>query len=255
MSIFKSYSLSSDQNLRREVSHFPVATYTLINVAVLELDEARADGSDVALLIGESDSASTFRVFQLRICINSRITHSTIQPVHDHSKFHFKRKRSSHQTWENKEQLWSSFFKKIKKVNRIKSFMLFSKSHPLTHTLAPTCSHDTRIRLASLLTWCTSIFLSVLDSFQVCCNLSHPKQTKKSLNSISPSQRLLRFYCFIVKLIKFLPYSSIPLFPYFVQPFITRLLPHNSTLIAHVKVTSQLPSIMANLPASSTEHS
>lgn len=252
MSIFKSYSLSSDQNLWRKVSHFPVATYTLINVAVLELDEARADGSDVALLIGESDSASTFRVFQLRICINSRITHSTIQPVHDHSKFHFKRKRSSHQTWENKEQLWSSFFKKIKKVNRIKSFMLFSKSHPLAHTLAPTCSHDTRIRLASLLNWCTSIFLSVLDSFQVCCNLSHPKQKKKSLNSISPSQRLLRFYCFIVKLIKFLPYSSIPLFPYFVQPFITRLLPHNSTLIAHVKVT--LPTAKYNGQSTCKQH-
>lgn len=67
-------------------------TYTFINVTVLKLNKSSTDGSNVALLIGESDSPSTFWVFEFWICINSCVTHTTIQPVHDHSKFHFKRK-------------------------------------------------------------------------------------------------------------------------------------------------------------------
>ena len=80
---------------------FQYATYAFINITVLKLNEPSTDGSNVALLIGESNSTSTFWIFQLWICINPCITHSTIQPVHDHSKLHWKTKRSAHQMGEN----------------------------------------------------------------------------------------------------------------------------------------------------------
>ena len=96
---------------------FQYATYTFINITVLKLNEPGTDGSNVALLIGESNSTSTFWIFQLWICINPCITHATIQPVHDHSKLHWKR-REVHIKWERTQWINSLkvFFFKWKSI-------------------------------------------------------------------------------------------------------------------------------------------
>lgn len=66
-------------------------TYPFINVIVLELDKASTDSSNVALLIGESHSASTFGVLQLWVCINASIADTSIQTVHNHCQFNCKK--------------------------------------------------------------------------------------------------------------------------------------------------------------------
>lgn len=65
--------------------------YPFVNVIVLELHKASADGCDVALLIGERHSASTFGVLQLWVRINASIADTTVQTVHDHCQFNCKK--------------------------------------------------------------------------------------------------------------------------------------------------------------------
>ena len=52
--------------------------YPFVNVIVLELHKASADGCDVTLLIGECHTAGTFGVLQLGVCINASIADTTI---------------------------------------------------------------------------------------------------------------------------------------------------------------------------------
>ena len=59
-------------------------TYPLVNVCMLQLDKAGADGSNVALLVGEGHTARTFWVLELWVCVNACVAHPSIQPVHDH---------------------------------------------------------------------------------------------------------------------------------------------------------------------------
>jgi len=61
-------------------------SYPLINVAMLQLDESRANGSDVTLLIGEGHSSGPLWVLELRICVNSCVAHSTIEAIHNHGQ-------------------------------------------------------------------------------------------------------------------------------------------------------------------------
>lgn len=68
-----------------------VDAYPFVNVIVLELHKARADGCDVALLIGERHAASTFGVLQLRVRVDAGIADTTIQTVHDHCQFDCKK--------------------------------------------------------------------------------------------------------------------------------------------------------------------
>lgn len=59
----------------------------LIDVPVLELDESGADGCDVALLVTEGDAAGALGILQLRVRVDARVAHATVQAVHDHRKF------------------------------------------------------------------------------------------------------------------------------------------------------------------------
>lgn len=65
--------------------------YPFVNVIVLELHKASADGCDVTLLVGERHAASTFGVLQLWVCIDASIADTTIQTVHDHCQFNCKK--------------------------------------------------------------------------------------------------------------------------------------------------------------------
>lgn len=106
--------------------------------------------------------------------------------------------------------------------------MLFLKSSPFTCILDPTCSHY-RITLVILSAFLLLVFLSILDPSRECCNLSHLNNNKKSLNPVSPFQWLLHFSVPLIDKLLNIFYTP--------QSFTTRLSPHNSTSIAHVKVT------------------
>ena len=62
---------------------------------MLELHEASADGSDVALLIGESHSAGTLGILQLRVRVDASIAHPTVQTIHDHGQLDWKEDKQS----------------------------------------------------------------------------------------------------------------------------------------------------------------
>lgn len=62
--------------------------HPFVDVIVLQLNEASADGSDVALLIGEGHTASSLWVFELRVRVDASIANTSVQPVHNHSQFH-----------------------------------------------------------------------------------------------------------------------------------------------------------------------
>lgn len=65
-------------------------TYALVDVIVLQLHEAGADGSDVGLLVGEGDATGAFRILQLRIGVDSGVADTAVEPVHDHRQLHCK---------------------------------------------------------------------------------------------------------------------------------------------------------------------
>lgn len=60
--------------------------YPLVNVSVLQLDESRADGSNVTLLIGEGHSPRPLGVLELWIGVDSRVAHSAVETIHDHGQ-------------------------------------------------------------------------------------------------------------------------------------------------------------------------
>lgn len=60
--------------------------HPLVDVIVLQLNEASADGSDVALLIGESHTTCALWVFELWVCVDAGVADASIQAVHDHSQ-------------------------------------------------------------------------------------------------------------------------------------------------------------------------
>lgn len=63
-------------------------THPFVDVIVLQLNKASADGSDVALLIGEGHAAGSLWVFELWVRVNASIANTSVQPVHDHSQLH-----------------------------------------------------------------------------------------------------------------------------------------------------------------------
>ena len=65
-------------------------SYSLVDVGVLQLHEASADGSDVALLAAERHSTRSFRVLQLWIGVDSSVAHTAVQTVHDHRQLNWK---------------------------------------------------------------------------------------------------------------------------------------------------------------------
>lgn len=65
-------------------------TYALVNVIVLQLHEAGANGSNVGLLVGEGNTAGALRVLQLRIGVDASIADTAVEPVHDHRQLHCK---------------------------------------------------------------------------------------------------------------------------------------------------------------------
>ena len=68
-----------------------MVAYPFVNVVVLKLHKARTDGCNVALLIGERNTPSTFRVLQLRVRVNASIANTTVQTVHYHCQFNCKK--------------------------------------------------------------------------------------------------------------------------------------------------------------------
>ena len=60
------------------------STHPLVDVAQLQLDEARADRRDVTLLVGEGDAPRPLGVLQLGVGVDARVAHAAVQPVHDH---------------------------------------------------------------------------------------------------------------------------------------------------------------------------
>lgn len=63
-------------------------THPFVDVIVLQLNKASADGSDVALLIGEGHAAGSLWVFELWVRVDASIANTSVQPVHDHSQLH-----------------------------------------------------------------------------------------------------------------------------------------------------------------------
>lgn len=64
--------------------------HPFVDVIVLQLNEASADGSDVALLIGEGHTAGSLWVFELRVGVDASVANTSVQPVHDHSQLHWR---------------------------------------------------------------------------------------------------------------------------------------------------------------------
>lgn len=64
--------------------------HPFVDVIMLQLNEASADGSNVALLIGEGHAAGSFWVFELRIRVDASVANTSVQPVHDHSQLHWR---------------------------------------------------------------------------------------------------------------------------------------------------------------------
>ena len=64
--------------------------HPFVDVIVLQLNEASADGSDVALLIGEGHAAGSLWVFELWVSVDAGVANTSVQPVHDHSQLHWR---------------------------------------------------------------------------------------------------------------------------------------------------------------------
>lgn len=64
--------------------------HPFVDVIVLQLNEASADGSNVTLLIGESHAAGSLWVFELWVSVDARVANTSVQPVHDHSQLHWR---------------------------------------------------------------------------------------------------------------------------------------------------------------------
>lgn len=62
--------------------------HPFVNVVVLQLNEASADGSNVALLIREGHTAGSLWVFELWVSVDAGVANTSVQPVHDHSQLH-----------------------------------------------------------------------------------------------------------------------------------------------------------------------
>lgn len=65
--------------------------HPFVDVIVLQLNETSADGSDVALLIGEGHTAGSFRVFEFWVSVDAGVANTSVQPVHDHSQLHWRK--------------------------------------------------------------------------------------------------------------------------------------------------------------------
>lgn len=65
-------------------------THPFVDVIVLQLNEASADGSNVALLIGEGHAACSLWVFELWVGVDAGVANTSVQPVHDHSQLHWR---------------------------------------------------------------------------------------------------------------------------------------------------------------------
>lgn len=70
-------------------------THPFVDVIVLQLNEASADGSDVALLIGEGHAAGSLWVFELWVRVDASIANTSVQPVHNHSQLHCGERKGS----------------------------------------------------------------------------------------------------------------------------------------------------------------
>lgn len=68
-------------------------THPFVNVIVLQLNEPSADGSNVALLIGEGHATRSLWVFELWVGVNASVANPSVQPVHDHSQLHWRKTR------------------------------------------------------------------------------------------------------------------------------------------------------------------
>jgi len=64
------------------------STYPLVNIAMLKLHEASADGCDVALLVGERHAPGPLRVLEFWVGVDAGVAHPTVQPIHDHRQLH-----------------------------------------------------------------------------------------------------------------------------------------------------------------------
>lgn len=72
-----------------------VVTHPFVDVIVLQLNEASADGGDVALLVGKGHAAGSLRIFQLWVSVDTRVTNAAVQTIHDHRQLHC---RGAHST-------------------------------------------------------------------------------------------------------------------------------------------------------------
>lgn len=70
------------------VEHVGLDLDPLVDVAVLQLHEARADGGDVALLVAEGHPAGALGVLELGVSVDPRVANAAVQPVHDHGQLH-----------------------------------------------------------------------------------------------------------------------------------------------------------------------
>ena len=53
---------------------------------MLQLDEPRADGRDVALLVGEGHSSGPLRILQLGVSVDAGVANAAVQSVHNHGE-------------------------------------------------------------------------------------------------------------------------------------------------------------------------
>lgn len=70
------------------VQHVGLDLDPLVDVAVLQLHEPRADGRDVALLVAERHAAGALGVLELGVGVDAGVAHAAVQPVHDHGQLH-----------------------------------------------------------------------------------------------------------------------------------------------------------------------
>ncbi len=62
--------------------------HPFLNVGMLQLHEASTDGGNVALLVGEGNSAGALRVLQLGVSVDAGVADAPVQSIHDHGKLH-----------------------------------------------------------------------------------------------------------------------------------------------------------------------
>jgi len=70
------------------VQHVRLHLHPLVDVAVLQLHEARRDGSDVALLVAERHATRALGILELGVGVDTGVADAAIQPVHDHRQLH-----------------------------------------------------------------------------------------------------------------------------------------------------------------------